>query len=79
MKFWKNNQVWCGFPLKLRLLNLDEVGWSVYEITDYNNVNSGIFNLYWLRFVPNVNELTISGNGDFIIEYKTPVKVGGYY
>ena len=28
------------------LLNLDEVGWSVYEITDYNNVNSGIFNLY---------------------------------
>ena len=61
------------------LLNLDEVGWSVYEITDYNNVNSGIFNLYWLRFVPNVNELTISGNGDFIIEYKTPVKVGGYY
>ena len=61
------------------LLNLDEVGWSVYEITDYNNVNSGIFNLYWLRFVPNVNELTISGNGDFVIEYKTPVKVGGYY
>ena len=61
------------------LLNLDEVGWSVYEITDYNNVNSGIFNLYWLRFIPNTNELTINGNGDFVIEYKTPVKVGGYY
>lgn len=61
------------------LLNLDEVGWDIYEITDYNNVNSGIFNLYWLRFIPMANKITISGNGNFTIEYKTPVKAGGYY
>lgn len=62
-----------------KLLNLDEVGWDIYEISDYNNINSGIFNLYWLRFIPTNNSLTINGSGEFVIEYKTPVKAGGYY
>lgn len=61
------------------LLNLNEVGWDIYETTDYNNIKTGIFNLYWLRFIPMANKLSITGNGQFTIEYKTPVKVGGYY
>lgn len=58
-------------------LSLFDVGWNIDQITDYNNVNTGLYKMYWLRLVPERNYVDISGNGDFIIKYKNLLKLGG--
>lgn len=60
------------------VLTLTDVGWNTENITDYNNVNTGIYKAYWLRFLPGINELTITGNADCLIEYLIPMKAGGF-
>lgn len=61
-----------------KVLNLFDIGWNTDEITDSNNVNTGIFKLYWLRFLAGKNTLQFNGNGTFNIQYKVPIKIGGY-
>lgn len=60
-------------------VSLEDIKWNIKSITDYNNVNTGIFKTYWLRLRPNINVLTFNGNADCLIEYKAPIKLlGGY-
>lgn len=58
-------------------LTLSDVGLNIEEITDYNNVNTGIYKMYWLRLLPKMNYVEIQGDGDFIITYKNLLKLGG--
>lgn len=58
-------------------LSLSDVGWNIEQINDFNNVNTGIYKMYWLRLVPERNYVDISGNGDFVITYKNLLKLGG--
>lgn len=58
-------------------LSLHDVGWNINQINDFNNVNTGIYKMYWLRLMPERNYVDISGNGDFIITYKNLIKLGG--
>ena len=61
------------------LLSLYDVCNSINELTDYNNVGTGIFDMYWLRLLPFNNRLKINGNCICNITYRVPVKAGGYY
>lgn len=58
-------------------LLLSDVGWSVKQINDYNNINTGIYKMYWLRLMPEKNYVDISGDGNFVITYKNLLKLGG--
>ena len=58
-------------------LSLSDVGFTVETITDYNNVNTGIFNMNWLGLIEKKNELVFNGNGVLTMEYKVPYKLGG--
>lgn len=58
-------------------LSLSDVGWNINLVTDFNDINTGIYRMYWLRLVPERNYVDISGNGDFIITYKNLLKLGG--
>lgn len=58
-------------------LSLSDVGWNIKQINDFNNVNTGIYKMYWLRLMPERNYVDISGDGDFIITYKNLIKLGG--
>lgn len=58
-------------------LSLSEVGWNIEQITDYNNINTGIYKMYWLKLLPERNYVDIVGNGDFVITYKNLLKLGG--
>lgn len=58
-------------------LSLSDVGWNIKQINDFNNINSGIYKMYWLRLIPERNYVDISGDGDFIITYKNLLKLGG--
>ena len=60
------------------ILTMSDIGWETENIIDYNNINTGVYKAYWLRFVPKINELIIYGNADCLIEYKVPVKLGGF-
>lgn len=59
------------------ILSLSDVGWNISNITDFNDVNTGIFKMYWLRLLPGKNEVDFSGNGEFSIKFKTRLKLGG--
>lgn len=59
-------------------LSLFDIGWNAVETVDTNNVNTGVYELYWLRFWAGENQLEFKGNGKFDISYKVPIKVGGY-
>lgn len=58
-------------------LSLDDVGWNIQHITDFNNVNTGVYKMYWFRLLPGKNIVNITGNGTFIITYKNLLKLGG--
>lgn len=58
-------------------LSFSDVGWNTNPITDYNEVNTGIYKMYWLRLLPERNYVDIVGDGDFIITYKNLLKLGG--
>ncbi len=58
-------------------LSLSDVGWNRKQINDFNNVNTGIYKMYWLRLMPERNYVDIFGDGDFIITYKNLIKLGG--
>lgn len=58
-------------------LSLSDVGLNTIQITDYNNVNTGIYKMYWLKLLPERNYVDIIGNGDFVITYKNLLKLGG--
>ena len=60
-----------------KVLSLNDVGFNISEITDYNNVNTGIFTMYWLRLVKGQNIVSFVGNGVFTVKYKEPLKLGG--
>ena len=59
-------------------ISLFSFGWNVEELIDQNDVGTGTYSLCWLSLYPGVNPLTITGSATLTIEYKTPVKVGGY-
>lgn len=59
------------------VLSLSDVNFETVEITDFNNVNTGLYKMYWLRLKPFDNNVTIKGNGDFTIIYKNLWKLGG--
>ncbi|MDE7425671.1 MAG: hypothetical protein K2N51_18585 [Lachnospiraceae bacterium] len=58
-------------------LSLSDVGWNIKQINDFNNVDTGIYKMYWLRLLPERNYVDIIGNGNFIITYKNLLKLGG--
>lgn len=58
-------------------LSLKDLGLNIQQINDYNNVNTGLYSMYWLRLLPERNFIDISGNGDFTITYKNLLKLGG--
>ena len=58
-------------------LSLSDVGLNTIQITDYNNVNTGIYKMYWLKLLPERNYVDIVGDGDFVITYKNLLKIGG--
>ncbi len=58
-------------------LPLSDVNFSMGQITDYNNANTGIYRMYWLRLIPGKNCVDITGDGDFTITYKNLLKLGG--
>ena len=58
-------------------LTLSDIGYKIEEISDYNNVNTGIFNMYWFRLLDKKNELIFKGNGTLYIKYEIPEKLGG--
>lgn len=58
-------------------LSLSDVGWNTTKVTDYNNVNTGIYKMYWLRLLPGINHIDITGNGNYVITYKNLLKIGG--
>lgn len=58
-------------------LSLSDVGWNKTHVTDYNNVNTGVYKMYWLRLLPKINHIDIAGDGDFVITYKNLLKIGG--
>lgn len=60
-----------------KVLSLSDVGFNINEITDYNNVNTGIFSMYWLRLIKGQNIISFVGNGVFKIKYKELLKLGG--
>jgi phage-related protein len=60
-----------------KTMSLADIGFDMEELLDYNNVNSGIYKIYWLRFLAGNNKLRFKGNGTFIIECRVPVKIGG--
>lgn len=39
---------------------LSSIGWNINEIFDYNNVSTGTYSLYWLRFLYGENSLTFT-------------------
>lgn len=49
-------------------LLLSDLGWDASEIFDYNNVGTGSYNLYWLRFVHGTNNLTFEIDKADVIE-----------
>ncbi len=58
-------------------LSLSDVGWNMKQMNDFNNMNTGIYKMYWLRLMPERNYVDITGDGDFIITYKNLIKLGG--
>lgn len=58
-------------------LSLSDINMNINEITNTNNVNTGLFKMYWLRLLPERNYVDIQGNGDFVITYKNLQKLGG--
>ena len=58
-------------------LSLHDIGWNINQINDFNNVNTGIYKMYWFCLMPGKNNIDISGNGDFVITYKNLIKLGG--
>ena len=58
-------------------LSLSDVGFKIDTITDYNNVNTGIFNMNWIGLIEGVNNFSFQGDGILTFEYKTPYKLGG--
>jgi len=59
-------------------VSLSSIGWNVTELVDQNDVGTGTYLLCWLPIYPGMNSITIKGNATLTIEYKTPLKVGGY-
>lgn len=41
---------------------LSSIGWDINEIFDYNNVSTGTYSLYWLRFLYGENKITLSSS-----------------
>lgn len=60
------------------VLNLSDVGFTIDEIVDVNNMNSGISKILWIKLSPGDNKLEFSGNGIFTVKCKVPMKVGGF-
>lgn len=60
------------------ILNLSDVGFTIDNIIDVNNMNSGISKILWIKLAPGNNKLEFSGNGIFTVKCKIPMKVGGY-
>ena len=60
-----------------KALSLSDVGWSVENLSDFNNVNTGLYKMYWLRLLPERNYVDVTGDGDFTITYKNLQKLGG--
>lgn len=58
-------------------LSMSSVGFNMQQINDYNNVNTGIYKMYWFRLKSEENYIDISGNGTFNITYKNLLKIGG--
>lgn len=59
-------------------ISLSDLGYTIEDVYDTNNVNSGISKVIWMKFVPGNNKMEFSGNGVFSVECKIPMKVGGF-
>ena len=59
-------------------LTLTDIGWEVNELFDWNNVGTNVYKLYWLKLCYGRNKLKIKGQGNYVIKYNSPVKIGGY-
>lgn len=59
-------------------LFMSDVGWDMNEMLDHNDVNSGVFDLFWMRLLPGNNKLLFSGDATFSVECKVPMKIGGF-
>lgn len=60
-----------------KTLNLYEVGWNISDLLK-ENVDSDNSYLHWLELYYGANKLTLKGKGTVTLEYKLPLKVGGY-
>ena len=59
-------------------VTLSDLGYTIEDISDINNVDSGISKVIWMNFIPGNNKLEFSGDGVFSVECKIPMKVGGF-
>lgn len=59
-----------------RLMPLNKLGWNDVYKSYVSAVNDYITNIYWLRFIKGMNEITITGSCKITIEYKFPRKAG---
>lgn len=60
-----------------RPVRLSDIGWQITTLTDTNNVNTGLMSCQWLKILPGINDLVFTGNGEFEVSCKSPVKIGG--
>lgn len=61
-----------GFPV-----TMEDLGWNINEIYDFNGVGTGTYEIYWFSLLPKMNEIVFAGNADFVIDIDIPIKVGG--
>lgn len=59
-------------------VTLSDLGYTIEDISDINNVDSGISKVIWMKFIPGNNKLEFSGGGVFSVECKISMKVGGF-
>lgn len=61
-----------------KFLNLYEVGWNISEFLNGDVPKNNGKYLYWLGLHSGSNRLCFKGHGTIELEYKLPLKVGGY-
>lgn len=71
----RNHRIYQIIGGEEALVNLDNIGWDVSEVSSLGDAVEGI---YWLRLVHGQNDLVCTGDFTITLTYRVPRKVGAY-
>lgn len=61
-----------------KVADFSSTGLSVIQKSDYNSVYNYINKIYWLKLKPGSNNIRFTGDATFVLECRSPMKVGGF-